>query len=142
MAEKNIVMQRKKSDGTYDQYYPKTKVENVEGALRESDFNVHLSEKATLTKPAHVQHDTLTATLNTTWSGSTAPFTKTQSVSGILATDNPVVDVVMSGSFATDEKREEAWGNIYRITTANNSITLYALEKPTVSLPIQLKVVR
>lgn len=32
MAEKNIIIQRKKSDGTYDQYYPKTKVENVEGA--------------------------------------------------------------------------------------------------------------
>lgn len=31
MAEKNIIIQRKKSDGTYDQYYPKTKVENVEG---------------------------------------------------------------------------------------------------------------
>lgn len=29
MAEKNIVMQRKKSDGTYDQYYPKTLAINV-----------------------------------------------------------------------------------------------------------------
>jgi hypothetical protein len=142
MAEKNIIMQRKKSDGTYDQYYPKTKVENVDGALKQADLDAHISEKATLTKLAHVQHDTLTVTLSTAWSGSTAPFTKTQSVSGILATDNPVVDVVMSGAFATDEKREEAWGNIYRITTANNSITLYAMEKPTVSLPIQLKVVR
>ncbi len=31
MAEKNIVMQRKKSDGTYDVYHPKTKIENVDG---------------------------------------------------------------------------------------------------------------
>jgi len=52
------------------------------------------------------------------------------------------VDVVMSGNFATDQARIEAWGYVYRITTANNSITLYATEKPTVSLPIQLKVVR
>jgi len=33
MAEKNILMQRKKTDGTFDVYYPKTKVGNlVEGA--------------------------------------------------------------------------------------------------------------
>lgn len=81
-------------------------------------------------------------TLNTTWSGSSAPFSKTQTVTGILATDTPIVDVIMSGTYATDEARQEAWSNIYRITTANNSITLYAKEKPTVNLPIQLKVVR
>lgn len=83
-----------------------------------------------------------TVTLNTTWSGSSAPFTKAQTISGILATDTPVIDVVMSGTYAIDEVRQEAWSNIYRITTANNSITLYAKEKPTVSLPMQLKVVR
>ncbi len=43
MAEKNIVMQRKKADGSYDQYYPKTKVANVEGAAKQSDLETHLS---------------------------------------------------------------------------------------------------
>lgn len=104
--------------------------------------DTHLNDNATLETLGHVKRGVLTTTLNTTWSGSSAPFTKTQTVTGILATDTPIVDVIMSGTYATDETRQEAWNNIYRITTANNSITLYAKEKPTVDLPIQLKVVR
>jgi hypothetical protein len=87
-------------------------------------------------------HEVFTTTLDTTWSGSSAPFTKAQAVSGILATDTPIIDVVMSGTFATDEARQEAWGYIYRAVTSANTITFYATEKPTVSLPIQIKVVR
>lgn len=83
-----------------------------------------------------------TATLDTTWSGSDAPYSKTVTVNGILATDVPIVDVIMSGDYSADEACIEAWGYIYRITTANNSITLYATSKPAVSLSIQIKVVR
>ena len=82
------------------------------------------------------------STLNTTWSGSAAPFSKAQTVAGILATDTPIIDVVMSGTYATDEKRAEAWGNIYRAVASANTITFYATEKPTVELPLQIKVVR
>lgn len=121
MAEKDIIMQRKNADGTFDQYYPKTKVANVEGAAT---------------------HEVFTTTLNTTWTGSSAPYSKAQTVSGILATDTPIIDVVMSGTFATDEARQEAWGNVYRAVTSANTITFYATEKPTVSLPLQIKVVR
>jgi len=84
----------------------------------------------------------LTATLDTTWSGTSAPYTKTVSVSGILATDTPIIDVVMSGTYSTDEARIEAWGYIYRAVTGADSITFYATNKPTVDLPIQIKVVR
>ncbi len=111
--------------------------ENIGGEL-----DAHLADNATLDELGHVNHGILTTTLNTTWSGTSAPFTKTQAVAGILATDTPIVDVVMSGTYATDEARAEAWGYIYRIIMADGSITLYAKEKPTVSLPIQLKVVR
>ncbi len=104
--------------------------------------DAHAETRAALDELGHVNHVVLTTTLNTTWQGSTAPYTKTQTVNGLLATDTPIVDVVMSGNFATDEARIEAWGYVYRITTANNAITLYATKKPTVSLPIQLKVVR
>ena len=106
------------------------------------EVEAHKAENASLTQKGHVNHGVYTTTLDTTWTGTSAPFTKTQTITGILATDTPIVDVVMSGTYATDEARQEAWSNIYRITTANNSITLYAKEKPTVSLPIQLKVVR
>ena len=84
----------------------------------------------------------LTTTLNTSWSGSSAPYTKTISVSGILSTDAPFIDIVMSGTYATDTARQEAWGYIYRAVTADNAITFYATDKPTVSLPLQIKVLR
>ena len=106
------------------------------------EIDSHKAEKANLSTLGHVNHAVLTATLNTTWSGSSAPYSKTVSVSGILATDTPIVDVVMSGTYSTDEARAEAWGYIYRAVTAKGSITFYATEKPTVSLPIQIKVVR
>jgi len=92
---------------------------------------------------SHSHQVTLTATLNTSgWMGIEAPFAQIQQVSGILATDVPIVDVVLSGDWGVDEARLEAWGYIYRITTSNNSITVYAREKPEVALPLQLKVVR
>ena len=111
-------------------------------AYTDQKVSTHAAVKASLSQLGHVNHTVLTTTLNTTWQGSKAPYTKTQTVNGLLATDTPIVDVVMSGNFETDEARIEAWGYVYRITTADNAITLYATEKPTVSLPIQLKVVR
>jgi len=108
----------------------------------QSRVDNHAIQTATLSTLGHVKHAVLTATLNTTWSGTSAPYTKTVSVSGILSTDTPIIDVVMSGTYATDEARAEAWGYIYRAVTANDSITFYAMEKPTVSLPIQIRVVR
>lgn len=108
----------------------------------QTKVDTHAAVQASLSQLGHVNHAVLTTTLDTAWQGSTAPYTKTQTVNGLLATDTPIVDVVMSGDFETDEARIEAWGYVYRITTANNAITLYATEKPTVSLPIQLKVVR
>ena len=108
----------------------------------QSNLDSHKAENATLSALGHVKHGIINVTLDTTWSGTSAPFSKTVTVSGILATDTPIIDIVMSGTYSTDEARIEAWGYIYRAVTANGSITFYATEKPTVSLPIQIKVVR
>lgn len=43
MAEKNILMQKKKANGTFDIYYPKTTLENVEGLRSE---NVYIGKSA------------------------------------------------------------------------------------------------
>lgn len=86
---------------------------------------------------------TLTATLTTTWTGSSAPYSQTISVPGILATDNPVIDVVLTADTAASKLILEAWANVSRIVTAANSITAYCYEdKPSVAIPLQLKVVR
>jgi len=108
----------------------------------QAKVEAHASAQASLTTLGHVKHAVLTATLDTTWSGTSSPYTKTVTVNGILASDTPIVDVVMSGTYATDEARIEQWGYVYRITTGDNSITAYATDKPTVELPIQIKVVR
>ncbi len=122
----------------------KSKVTALENNLSEIEGEVdsHKAENATLNQLGHVNHAVLTATLDTSWSGSSAPYTKTISASGILSTDVPFIDIVMSGIYATDTARQEAWGYIYRAVTADNDITFYATDKPTVSLPLQIKVVR
>lgn len=83
-----------------------------------------------------------TVTLNTTWSGSAAPYTKEQTINGILATDKPLIDLVPSATFADATKQENAWALIYRAVTAANKITFYAKAKPTVSIPLQIRCVR
>ena len=90
-------------------------------------------------EPRPVETVTYTATIPTI-SGTSANIT----VSGILASDNPIVDINWSGS-ETDTQRDdilEAWGKIYRISTSANTITVYVTEAITVTIPIQLKVVR
>lgn len=82
------------------------------------------------------------ATISPTWTGSTAPYTQEITVTGITANDKPIVDVTMSGTYATDQTRFVEWGKIYRIVTTTNKIIIYATEKTTATLPIQLQVVR
>lgn len=84
-----------------------------------------------------------TATIGTTWTGTSAPYTQTVSVAGITNTDTPIVDVVLSSNTETALAQLEAWGCVSKIETATNSITVTCLEdKPETSIPIVLKVVR
>ena len=83
-----------------------------------------------------------TVTLNTTWSGSAAPYTKEQTINGILAADKPLIDLVPSATFADAEKQADAWALVYRAVTAANKITFYAKAKPKVSIPLQIRCIR
>lgn len=77
------------------------------------------------------------------WSGAAAPYTQTVLVTGILATDTPIVDVVLDQSTSTAISQIEAWMSVSKIETANGSITATCFEElPTIDIPIQLKVVR
>jgi hypothetical protein len=88
-----------------------------------------------------------TATFNATitsgsWTGSD-PFTKAITVTGITATDNPIIDLELSGvTFANVPTVQTAWGKIYRGVTTANTITFYATEALTVDIPFSAKVVR
>ena len=106
------------------------------------DFNENADIIDQKLKEIEDKTQNINVTLDTSWSGSSAPYSKTVTVSDILATDTPIIDIVMSGTYSTDEARAEAWGYIYRAVTSADSITFYATDKPTVDLPIQIKVVR
>lgn len=79
---------------------------------------------------------------STGWTGDAAPYTQEVAVTGITAADTPLVDIVQTGTEVTDEPMREAWGVVTRMVTGAGKITAYASEKPTVDVPIQLKVVK
>ena len=87
---------------------------------------------------------TYTAEIGTNWvAAETGEYTQTVVVNGILATDNPIVDVVLATAKNTALSQLEAWSLISKIETSNGSITVTCLEEaPTTAIPIQIKVVR
>lgn len=84
-----------------------------------------------------------TATLLSSGWSSSAPYSQTVSVSGILSTDIPIADVVLDVVTSTAMTQISAWMCVSNIETADDSITATCFEtKPEIDIPIQLKVVR
>ena len=84
-----------------------------------------------------------TATITTTWSGSSAPYTQAVSVSGILATDTPHIMPVYSTTNSTAITQKEAWACVSKAETSDGTITFTCFEdKPTTDIPIQIEVMR
>ena len=109
----------------------------------QSRVDNHAIQTATLSTLGHVQHAVLVAMLTAdAWQGTTPPYSLSVTIGSIESTDTPIIDILLSGTYSIDEARIEAWGYIYRAVTDDGSITFYATEKPTVSLPVQIKVVR
>ena len=82
------------------------------------------------------------ATITTNWTGDAAPYTQEIAVEGILEGDDPIVDLVLSDDYATSQVQLEEWKKVYRITTSDNLITVYAEESILINLSIQLLVSR
>lgn len=101
-----------------------------------SEVNTLLGEKAT--------SKNFTATIPTTGWSSSAPYTNTVTVSGILASDsNFPVSPVYSDTLSTRTAQLEAWGKVTMIAAGDNSITVTCDEElPTTAIPIQIMVVR
>lgn len=81
--------------------------------------------------------------LSSGWTGSSAPYTQTVSVSGILSTDKVFADVVLDSSTSTALDQSRQWAFVSQMTTSNGSITAKCLEyKPEINLPISLLTLR
>lgn len=77
------------------------------------------------------------------WTGSAAPFSQAVTISGVLSTDSPIIDLVPDDDdYATAVAEDTAWGSIYRAAATTNTITFYAKEKPTVALTFKARCIR
>jgi hypothetical protein len=91
--------------------------------------------------------NTLTTTITTadTWTAETGYFTLTKTVTDILVTDEPIVDIDLSNADLEDiDGIQAAWSTIYFIETKNNEVVFYSLEDPdfTANTVVKFKVVR
>ena len=86
----------------------------------------------------------LSATLTAAGWSATAPYTQTVAVAGVLAADNPIVDLNMSGATVdTASALQENWACVGRLAAGAGTLTAYCYEeKPEVDLPMTIKAVR
>ena len=85
-----------------------------------------------------------TATLAAgSWSGSSAPYSQAITVTGVtVAGKPPIIDVVLSDTYATALNELTAYGLVYRFkVTADNTVTAYATAIPATAINIHAKLV-
>lgn len=90
----------------------------------------------------------MTSTLETiikasAFTGKTAPYIQTINLDGILETDNPYIGAVYDAKAELALRQQEAFSCIAKVETRDNQLIVYCFEdKPTVDIPIQVKIVR
>lgn len=118
-------------------------VSNVSGEYKEYQL-IHEGNKS-LIRPADIgaaTTATYTATVSTSWQKSTDCWYQNIAVGGILATDNPIVDILPGNDNSANRLYSDAMTKVFRIATENGSIQVMATEAINIAFPIQLKVVR
>ena len=86
---------------------------------------------------------TKAATIPTNWSGSSAPYTQSISVTGILSTDAPHITPVYSSTLETALMEKDAWAMVSKAETSDGTVTFTCFEdKPTTAISIQIEVNR
>lgn len=108
--------------------------DNLQDAVHE------LNEKA----EGKAMTDTLeTIIVASAFTGKATPYVQTINLEGILETDNPYIGAVYDTRPDLALRQREAFGCITKIETRNNQLIVYCFEdKPTVDIPIQVKIVR
>ena len=120
-----------------------TKLVTSGGVKTALDLKAPLASPAFTGVPTGIRQD-FTATLPyASWTGASAPYTKAVTVTGILATDKPDIDLDLSSATYSDITTiQSSWANVYRGVTSADTITFYTSTVPTIDMPLQIKVVR
>lgn len=81
-----------------------------------------------------------TVITSTTWSKNSNYYVQQVNLNGITADDTPIIDIITSVS--NFENELESYSKIFKITTSNNSISIYSSEAINIALTLQIKVVK
>ena len=125
----NYNIEIREFNGTdYDILYPVTTIQNVSG------LQTALNNKASMSA--------FTVTLepvNWTGDGSTTPFTQQITASGIISTNNIVINIVPSTTYATAVNQYNQFQYISYVTALNGAIKFTCLSvKPTIQLTVKV----
>ncbi len=83
---------------------------------------------------------TKTITTTTTWVKNSNYYVQQVDVNGITSDNTPIIDIITSVN--NFENELEAYSKIFKITTSDNSISIYSLEAIHIALTLQIKVVK
>jgi hypothetical protein len=131
------------TDTGEDNIIEEVQAEGVALAITAKTVNVTRAALGAGTGDADVFFFTTTIA-DTDWTGSEAPYTAVKTVSGLLSTDRPIVDLDLSAvAIGNVVAKQDEWALVYRAAaTDTDELSFFATEEPTESLVIQIKVVR
>lgn len=82
------------------------------------------------------------AVIGVNWSGDTSPYTQTIEIWDLLATDNPIIDVVPSSNYQDASNQLDDWSEIFKITTTDHNLIVYSHRPTSVQIPIRILCIR
>ena len=125
--------------GAYSKEETNEAIEVAVGAANEAKSDAADARSLAESKATTV---TVAVTVGTGWTKEGSCYYKDVDAPGIDATDNPIVDINPGSDNAANVLYSEAMCKVFRITTSENSIRVWATEAIATAFPIQLKVVR
>lgn len=81
-------------------------------------------------------------TLSTVWEGDSVPFTQEIEVEELSETDAPTITIVPAGTHSEQMEQKTEFAKVFRGITSSGKITFYATEATTVSLTLQMQLIK
>lgn len=81
-------------------------------------------------------------TLSTDWEGTSIPFAQEIEVEEITENDAPTITLVPAGTYSEQQEQVAEYSKVFRAITSDGKITFYAKEATTLSLPLQMQLIK